>query len=139
MTTTSALQTKPSSLLRNAILGNAAFSLVSGLALALGSGPLAALMGLPDSTVLLVMGVILIPYAYFLYRGAIQQPIAGQFAVTVILLDIAWVTGSLILLASGLVPLTTVGKWGIAIIADLVALFALVQFLGLRRATKQSG
>ena len=139
MTTTSALQTKPSSLLRNAILGNAAFSLVSGLASALGSGPLAALMGLPDSTVLLVMGVILIPYAYFLYRGAIQQPIAGQFAVTVILLDIAWVTGSLILLASGLVPLTTVGKWGIAIIADLVALFALVQFLGLRRATKQSG
>jgi hypothetical protein len=49
------------------------------------------------------------------------------------LLDIAWVTGSILLLASGLVPLSTARKWSIAILADIVALFALLQFIGLRR------
>ena len=133
MTTTTAVQTDRANLLKNAILGNAIFSFVSGLALALASNPIAEIMGLGDNTVLFVTGLILIPYAFFLYRVATQEPIASRFAITAILLDIAWVTGSILLLVSGLVPLTTVGKWGVAIIADLVAMFALVQYLGLRR------
>jgi hypothetical protein len=133
MTTTTAVQTDRASLLKNAILGNATFTFISGLVLAIASNPIAEIMGVEDYTVLFVTGLILIPYAFFLYRVATQEPISSQFAITAILLDIAWVIGSILLLVSELVPLTTVGKWGVAIIADIVALFAVVQYLGLRR------
>jgi hypothetical protein len=48
-------------------------------------------------------------------------------------LDALWVSGSVIILFTDLVPLTTVGYWAVAIVADIVAVLAILQYIGLRR------
>ncbi len=54
--------------------------------------------------------------------------------MAVIVLDVAWVAGSALILLFDLVPLTTAGRWTIALLAEVVALFAILQTIGLRRA-----
>jgi hypothetical protein len=54
-------------------------------------------------------------------------------AWAVIELDVLWVIGSLILIFTSLVPLTTSGKWAVAITADIVTVCAILQYIGLRR------
>jgi hypothetical protein len=51
----------------------------------------------------------------------------------VIIADVAWVAGSVVLLLSGWVPLTTAGKWLVALLADAVGILAVIQYIGLRR------
>ena len=47
--------------------------------------------------------------------------------------DLAWVVGSLIVLLLMSAPLTLVGMLGIGIVALIVAEFAVLEYLGLRR------
>ena len=56
-----------------------------------------------------------------------------HFAWEVIALDVLWVLGSVLLIFTDLVPLSIGGKWTVALIADIVALFAILQYVGLRR------
>jgi hypothetical protein len=56
-------------------------------------------------------------------------------AQTGVVLDILWVLGSIILLFGGSLPLTLAGKWTIALLAEAVATFAILQTIGLRRLT----
>ena len=132
MTTISPTQDR-SRLLRNALLGNSIFSLLSGLDFVLFSGPVAAFLGLSSPAVILVLGVILIAYAYVIFTQARAQALNRSFARFVIISDVLWVIGSAVLIFTGLVDLTTPGKWAIAIIADIVLLFAILQYIGLRR------
>ena len=48
--------------------------------------------------------------------------------------DLAWVIGSYPLLF--VVPFSTTGKWIVGIVAEVVLLFALMQWLGIRRIRK---
>lgn len=47
--------------------------------------------------------------------------------------DVAWVSVSAALLGAGQAPLTNAGMWLVILIADMVAIFALLEYLGLRR------
>ena len=121
-------------LLSKALLGNALFSGTSGLALALASGAIASFLGLETPAILTGIGIVLILYAPFLYWLAGRDKPDRRLVWLVIELDILWVIGSLVLVFTGLVPALTVpGKWAIAIVADVVAVFAIVQYLGLRK------
>ncbi|MFB3094636.1 MAG: hypothetical protein ACE10O_02120, partial [Candidatus Acidiferrales bacterium] len=51
----------------------------------------------------------------------------------IIALDVLWVAGSFQLVLASPPGLTGGGKWAVGMIADIVALLALLQFLGLRR------
>ncbi|MFQ5695930.1 MAG: hypothetical protein ACE5HB_08070, partial [Terriglobia bacterium] len=53
----------------------------------------------------------------------------------IIALDVLWVAGSFGLLASPPPEMTTGGKWAIGMVADVVGVFAILQFIGLRRMT----
>ena len=122
-----------SSLLRRALLGNATFSGLSGLILALDAAPIAHFLGLENPTILLITGIVLMLYVPFLVWLANKTPIPRLLAWLVIELDFLWVIGSAVLVFSTLVPLTVSGKWAIAILADVVAVFAILQYIGLRR------
>jgi hypothetical protein len=65
------------------------------------------------------------------------QAIPPAPAWAVILAEAAWVAGSLALLLSGIAPLTVMGKWLIAILADIVGIFAVLQYIGLQRLSAQ--
>jgi hypothetical protein len=133
MTTQTSSQTDNVTLLRRALLGNAVFSGVSGLAMILAAGPLASLMGLPSPLILIVAGLGVLGYAAIVFRISTRPSISRGEAIFTVIADTTWVAGSLVLLLTGWVPFTLAGKWLVAIAADIVAVFALMQFIGFRR------
>ncbi len=50
-----------------------------------------------------------------------------------VLLNVAWVVGSYIILFTNWASLTNAGWWAVAVVADIVTIFAVVQYVGLRR------
>ena len=121
-------------LLRGVLLGNASFSIITGLAFLLWSQPIATFLGGVPALEIIALGVILLPFAAFVAWAATRPTINRQAVRIIIAMDIAWVLGSALLLLTGVLPLTSGGKWAIGIVADIVACFALGQFIGLRRA-----
>lgn len=91
------------------------------------------LSGLRPPLAFSLTGAILVGYALVLLWLSNQASIPNWAAWLVIAGDVAWVLGSALLLITGWMPLTQTGKWLVAGIGDIVALFAIVQYLGLRR------
>jgi hypothetical protein len=131
--TTSYLNIERKTFLQRSLLGNAAFSGISGLLMVLAAGPISQFLGLGNPLFMTVIGIILLLYMPFLVWLSIQSPVPNWMAWAVIELDVLWVIGSLILIFTDLVPLTTAGKWAVAITADIVTVFAILQYVGLRR------
>jgi hypothetical protein len=124
---------RESALLRNALRGNALFSGISGLVLLLGAQTLAQFTGIQEPVVFTLLGVVLILFAIDLVWIASKENINRHLAWAVIILDVAWVAGSIFILLTDLIPLTVAGRWAIALVAEAVAVFAILQYVGLRR------
>jgi hypothetical protein len=120
-------------LLRRALQVDAVFVTISGLAALIGAGQMGTLFGIPAGY-LQPLGVVLLAFAVFLGVIATRQTINTRLAWAVVILGVIWVIDSLILLVSGLLPLTPAGWWFIVIQALIVADFAIVQYVGIRRA-----
>ncbi len=120
-----------SSLLRKALMSNAAFSGLSGLVLTIAAPWLSERMGIPEPMILRVVGVSLIGFAAALILNATRPEIDRKQAWLAVCLDFTWVLGSIVLLSLQL--LTASGNWAIVAVADVVLLLALAQALGLRR------
>lgn len=127
------MSTSNSSLLRNALYGNSIFSFVSGLIFLLFSKVIAGFLGLPAPWIILALGVGLIVYGIEIYVAARSEPVNRGIAKFAVYADLAWVLGSAVLIFANLVPFTDAGKWAIAIIADIVLVFAILQAVGLRK------
>lgn len=128
--------TAKSNLLSRTLQGNGIFSGLSGIVFIVAAGPLATFLGLDAPLVLMIIGVSLLLYAVGLFQTAAREPLNRSFVVTTIVLDAAWVAGSWLLLLTGWLPLTTEGKWAVAIVAEIVSVFAILQYIGLRRMVK---
>jgi len=122
-----------SNLLRNALRGNALFSGLSGAVALLAAQSLAAFTGIQMPVVFIILGVVLILYAIDLFWIASQETIDHRFAWATILLDVVWVLGSVAILLFESPPLTVAGRWTVALLAEAVAIFAILQYIGLRR------
>jgi hypothetical protein len=120
-------------LLRRTLLGNAIFSTISGGLFVVGASPLATLIGLPSPIILTVMGLGVIGFAALLFRVTRLDSIPRSLAVTTLVADVLWVAASIVFLLTDWIPFTPEGKWVIAIVADIVGLFALLEFIGLRQ------
>jgi hypothetical protein len=132
MTTQTTFRAARPTLLRRALQGNAIFSAITGAIMIFEAGPLATWLGLNLAVVLVAAGVILILYALGLFQLARGKSVDRRLAVAAIFLDLAWVAGSAIILLTGVLSLTVAGKWTVGLVADVVAVFAILQFLGLR-------
>jgi hypothetical protein len=133
MTTQSTTRSGASDLARTVLRGNALFSGVSGAALVLGARPIAGFLGWNAPLALAATGVVLIGYAAYLFWATAQEQLDRRIVLAAAVLDIGWVIGSAVLLLGSLLPLTTAGKWAIALIAEVVAIFAALQLYALRR------
>jgi hypothetical protein len=130
------MSTNQSSLLRNTLFGNSVFSFLSGAAALLFSQAIASFLGLSASWIILVLGVGLLIYGVEIYLAARSEPVHTGIARFAVYADLAWVLASAVLIFANLVPFTTAGKWTIAIIADVVLVFAILQYVGLRRVLR---
>jgi hypothetical protein len=66
--------------------------------------------------------------------NARRQQVKTSDAWIVVLLDLAWVLGSYVLIF--VVPFSIEGKWVVGVVAELVSVFALLQFIDIRRIQK---
>ena len=120
-------------LLRNTLKGNALFSIISAVAAIAGAAPLADFMGLREPVALAIVGVVLAAHAAILWWGAAQATISRWLAWYAIEGDVGWIIATIILLIVDPWFFSTGGKWLLAGIADVVAVFAILQYIGLRR------
>ena len=134
MTAQAQIQPAGAALLRRTLQANAVFSLATGLLLAVDAEPIAAFMGLPWPGALVAVGLATLAYAALLFLATRRAPIDRRHALGFVIADAAWVVASAIVALSGWVPLATAGVWAILIVADIVAVFAVLQYVGLRRA-----
>lgn len=123
----------PDQLLRRVLQANMVFSGLSGLLLAVGAGPLSRWLGIPAAWILVVIGIGLLGFAWQLFQTVKQSPINLRQANIILFMDIAWVIGSALLLFTGWVAFTTAGWWAVLLVADAVAAFAILEFVGIRR------
>jgi hypothetical protein len=124
---------KHKSLLHTILRFNAAFSGVFGLAFLFFPARFANWLGIPSTVAITITALLLFVWEFYVFQ-LVREPFISPAKVWGIIAgDLAWVLGSVVLLLGAFLPLTTAGKWFIAVIADLVLLFAIVQFFALRQ------
>ncbi|MGJ4947609.1 hypothetical protein [Bradyrhizobium sp. HKCCYLS20291] len=122
-----------STLLRRALIADAVFSGVAGLALTFDAAPLASLLQLPEA-LLRETGLFLIVYASFVGWLGSRQLAPKPLVLLVIAGNAAWTVGSIALLFSGLVTPNLLGEIFVAAQAVGTGVFAELQYMGLRRS-----
>ena len=118
--------------LRFALIADAAASGVLGLGLATLAGPLSGLLGLPEALPRYVGVFLMVWAAGVLWLGTRARPARGA-VWAVIAVNAVWAVDSILLLLSGWIAPTALGMAFILVQAAAVALFAEVQYIGLRR------
>lgn len=88
-----------SSLLRNALMSNAAFSALSGSLITIAAPWLSEGMGIPEPMILRVVGVSLLGFAAALLLNATRHEIDRKQAWVAVGLDFTWVLGSAVLVS----------------------------------------
>ena len=122
--------------LTNVLRANAIFSTVSGLLVIFFADSIAQLIGLANPMILVGLGITLLPFAFFVYKVSAMEVVNSKLVWVIIELDALWVLGSAILLFANVVPFTTMGKWSIGLLAEVIAIFAILEYVGLRKAQK---
>jgi hypothetical protein len=120
--------------LRNALLADAAVSGAAGALMLFAGGFLAGLLDLPES-LLRWAGGMLIPFVALLLLIAQRQMVARATVSAVIVLNILWVVASVFVLVGGLASPNMLGYVYVIAQAAAVALFAELQFIGLKRSS----
>ena len=123
-----------SNFLRRALLADAVVSGAAGLLMAGGAGPLQELLHVP-AQLLLVAGMILIPYALELVLLTRRSLLSTPLVWAVIATNVAWALGSALILLTGIVHPNALGYAFLLVQAIAVAAFAEIQYVGLRKAT----
>ena len=125
-------QNHPSPFLRKALLLDAAASGATAVMLIAGAGLLDGLLGLPVA-LMREAGLVLVPFVAFVAWVGTREEVARGAVSAIIAVNALWVVASIGLLASGWVAPTALGYAFVIAQATVVALFAELQYAGLRR------
>ena len=122
----------PSQLLRTALKANAIFSALAASVLLIADGMVAALLGTYDALgTIHFVGLNLAVFAGILFWLMRSDNVARPIVIAVIAADLLWVAASWVAIGSG--TTSGQGSWAVGIVADIVLLLAIVQYVGLRR------
>jgi hypothetical protein len=118
---------------RTILRADGALCAASGVLLLAGAGPIASLAGLDGPLGVVAVGAFLLPWGAGLLWLAGRRPVGRGLLLTVAVVNILWVIGSAAIILGGTPALSTLGTWGVALVADVVALLALAQLYAFRR------
>lgn len=110
------------------------FALLSGASLVIAAGPIAKLIALSQPWILIVLGLVLLGYGAILLYTAGRSDMNHVVAWLAIVLNGIWVIASYLGLFLGWFPVNTAGNWAIALVAEAVAVFAVLEYIALRRS-----
>jgi hypothetical protein len=119
--------------LRNAFHLDALVSGAAAILLMGGASLLQPWLGIP-SALMFWAGAVMVPYVALLVLTARRESAARIVIIDIIAINALWVAASVALLASGAIEPTMLGIAFVAAQALMVALFAALQFIGLRRS-----
>lgn len=121
--------------LRRSLLGNGLFSVASGLTALLLSRPLSAAMSV-SSSILYVVGGAVFAFGAWILWWARQPRVDERFAFLVVALDLLWLVVAVVLIA---IPasLSGTGRLILVVATLVVALFAVLQVIGLIAASRE--
>ena len=119
--------------LRRALLADALISGATGLLMLIGANVLASLLGLPEA-LLRYAGLVLLPYGALVAYVATREQLRRWAVWTVIVANAIWAVDSIILLLSGWLTPNALGYAFIIFQALVVAAFAEIQYIGMRRS-----
>lgn len=119
--------------LHRILLADAATSGAMGLLLTVAAGPLSTWLGLP-AVFLRGAGLVLLPFAAAVVFVATRARMPRPLVWAVVAMNALWVLQSAILLASGTVEPSLLGFVFVIAQALVVAAFAELEVVGLRRA-----
>ncbi len=125
-----------SNLLRVALLANSTFSAICGIAMSTAAYPLTSLLGVDNAGIVAVVGGLLVVFAAILGYIARRPATYTGLVITAVGLDLLWVVGTGLLIAIGVFNVT--GVWIMALIAEVVLVFAILQALGLRQVQRRA-
>lgn len=121
-----------SDFLRIVLYGDSLYCTVVGIILFIFALPLTTLVGLPTALILRVLGITLIVWAaaiaYITYCDRLRM--IGTIALVA---NVAWIAFTEVMLMTDLGSMTMAGKSMAMGIAVMVGVFAVAQFLGIRK------
>ena len=123
-----------SSYLKRALTIDALMTGATALLLVFAAGVLARLLAVPEP-LLRYVGIALVPFVVFVAIIARRPAVPRGTVLAIIGLNVAWVAASVWLLLGARIQPNALGYAFIIAQAVAVALFAEVQYVGLRRAT----
>ena len=122
------------SFLRRTLAVDAAISGGTGVLLLVSAGILAQILDVPE-VLLRYSGAVLVPFAVYVGLIARRRTVPRASVVAVIALNIAWVAGSVWVALGGAIRPSPMGYAFIIAQAIAVAVFAELQYVGLRRGS----
>ncbi len=125
-----------SQFLRNALRGNAAFSVLSGLSFASMSGAIAEFFGGIPADLVLVTGIQLLVFAGALIWLASRPQVSTTLAMGVVAADVVWVLGTFAVISADV--FSDAGAMAALGIAAIVGVFAVLQSVGVARTRTAS-
>ena len=126
------MTSKAKEFIKNTLLADAAFGLISGVLCIAAAAPLSQLMGLTDTIYLTVIGFVLVIYAMDLAFVAFKAADKPIFVKLFFAGDIAWIAASIVLIVGFPSLFTVTGMILIDVVALIVAGFAVSKYKGLR-------
>lgn len=124
-------------LLRRALQSDALFSLLSSLVFVLAAGPVAGFLG-PDVPpwLVLAIGVSFLPFVGAIYWILADLGGRVRYGRIITILNFIWVVASYGVLLLAWSQFTVAGRWFVALQAEVIFLFAVLQVIGLRRLNR---
>ncbi|MBN9233115.1 MULTISPECIES: hypothetical protein [Phyllobacteriaceae] len=118
--------------LRNVLLLDAVATGATAVLALAGASLLGPLLGIP-SGLLFWAGVALVPFVAMVFAVSRRQTVSRAMLVEIIAINVLWVVASFGLLVSGAISPNLLGIAFVSAQAVAVALFAELQYVGLRR------
>lgn len=122
-----------SPILRKSLLADAFVSGAAAILMIAGAGVLGPFLNLP-SALLFWSGLALVPFVGLLFVLARREVAPRLLILDIVLVNLLWVVASFAIMMAGVVAPNTLGVLFITAQALAVALFAALQFAGMRTA-----
>ncbi|NIJ51593.1 hypothetical protein [Dyadobacter arcticus] len=118
--------------LKNVLIINALTSGATGLLLAIFPSYIAELFGSSQNIAFIAVGLFLAVFAVIVFSQSRRNPLSKSWIKFIIALDILWVLESVMIIATQMFGLTSLGYLLIGAVAFWVALMAFLQIRGLK-------
>lgn len=125
---------RQNTLLRNTLLANAIFSFLCGLDALLFNQFFMNLFGISNSYVFPILGGGLLLFCAVVFTEAQRKEVKSTAIKAIIGQDIGWVIGSILIIVTNAFSFSSTGLWLTAGVAVVVAVFALLQYQGIKKA-----